>query len=56
MVKEKIFIVISNMYFFNQSRGMKVDFNVIFHPVPMLDFAYVFPNTTTTAQTWGISC
>jgi len=40
----------SNLYFFNQSRGVHVDFNSDIHPVLMPDFADVFFTKVATAQ------
>jgi hypothetical protein len=42
MIMDNIFFLIFNLYFFNQSRGMQVDFNFAFHLVSKPDFAYVF--------------
>jgi len=42
MVEDKIFLAMFNLYFFNQSRGVHVDFNATFHLVSMPDFADVF--------------
>jgi hypothetical protein len=38
------------MYFFNQSRGMQVDFSIAFHLVPMPDFTNVFFVMTVVSQ------
>jgi hypothetical protein len=50
MVRDKIFFVMSNMYFFNQSRGMHMDFSVAFHPVQVPSFAYLFPIKVVAIQ------
>uniref|UniRef100_B9NF87 Uncharacterized protein n=1 Tax=Populus trichocarpa TaxID=3694 RepID=B9NF87_POPTR len=50
IVRDKIFIAMSNMYFFNQSKGMQVDFSVVLHHVRMLDFTDVFPAMAVIAQ------
>jgi len=42
MIMDKIFFLMFNLYFFNQSREMQVDFNFAFHLVSKPDFAYVF--------------
>jgi hypothetical protein len=42
MVRDKISLAMSNLYFFNQSREMQIDFGTSFHLVPMLYFADVF--------------
>jgi hypothetical protein len=42
MVGDKIFLVMSNMYFFNFSKGMQIDFNATFHLVSVPDFTDVF--------------
>jgi hypothetical protein len=49
MVGDKIFLAMSNLYFFNLYRGIQVDFSITFHPVFVLDFADVFPIRTATA-------
>jgi hypothetical protein len=48
MIMDKIFFLMFNLYFFNQSRGMQVDFNFAFHLVLKPDFAYVFSTRATT--------
>ena len=40
---DKIFLTMSNMYFYNRFREMHVDFRVAFHLIPVLDFDDVFP-------------
>jgi hypothetical protein len=50
MFRDKIFFVMSNMYFFNQSREMHMDFNVAFHPVLVPSFADVFPIRVVATQ------
>jgi hypothetical protein len=42
MVEDKIFLIISNLYFFNQLMEMQVDFSDACHSVPVLDFTDVF--------------
>jgi hypothetical protein len=49
-VRDKIFLVVSNLYFSNLSKGMQVDFSVAFHLVLVLDFSNVFPVRATSAQ------
>jgi len=39
----KIFLVMFNMYFFYLLMGMQVNFRLAFHPIPILDFADMFP-------------
>jgi hypothetical protein len=41
-IGDKILIVMSNLYFFNWSRGMLVDFSATFDLVLVLDFEDVF--------------
>ena len=41
-IKDKLFLAISNLYFFNLSRGIQVDFNEIFLNGQVLDFVDVF--------------
>ena len=50
MVWDKIFIVMSNLYFFNQSKWMQMGFNVAFYSVLILDFTGMFPVRAATAQ------
>jgi hypothetical protein len=50
MVGDKIFLAMSNLYFFNQSRGIHVDFNVAFHLVSVLDFTNMFLVRVVVAQ------
>lgn len=50
MVGDKIFLFMSNLYFFNLSRGIQKDFSVVFHLVPMPDFIDVFPIKVVVAQ------
>jgi hypothetical protein len=38
----KLFLAMSNLYFFNLSRGIQVDFNESFPDDQVLDFADVF--------------
>jgi hypothetical protein len=49
-VGDKIFLVISNLYFFNLLRGVQMDFSATFHHVPVLDFAEVFLVRAVIAQ------
>lgn len=42
MVGDKIFLAKSNLYFFNQSRGMLMDFSATFHRVSAPNFIDVF--------------
>jgi hypothetical protein len=39
---DKIFLVISNLYFFYRSKGMQIDFSTTFHLVLVPDFIDVF--------------
>jgi hypothetical protein len=43
MVGDKIFLAMSNLYFFNLLKGIHEDFSVVFHLVLMSDFVDVFP-------------
>jgi len=47
---DKIFLVISNLYFFNLLRRVQVDFSATFHHVTVLDFAEAFPVRAVVAQ------
>lgn len=47
--RDKIFLIIFNLYFFNQSRGIQVDFSATFHLVIVPDFAGVFLAMVVTA-------
>jgi acyl-CoA thioesterase len=38
-VKDKIFLTMSNLYFFNLLRGIQVNFKATFHLALVLDFA-----------------
>lgn len=37
MLGDKIFLAISNLYFFNISKGIRVDFSAVFHPILVPD-------------------
>jgi hypothetical protein len=50
VVRDKIFLAIWNLYFFNYSKGMQVDFSAALLPVPMPDFEFVFPVRVVTAN------
>jgi hypothetical protein len=50
IVGDKIFFTISNLHFFNQSRGVWVDFNVAFNLVLVPDIADVFPIGVVATQ------
>jgi hypothetical protein len=50
MVADKIFLAISTLYLFNQSRGKQVDFNATFHLVLVPDFTGVLPIKFVTTQ------
>jgi hypothetical protein len=50
IVIDKIFLTISNMYFFSLSREMHVDFSAAFYLVPALDFTNIFPARASVAQ------
>lgn len=43
MMGDKIFLAMSNLHFFNLSRGIHVDFIAAFHLVPFPNFKDVFP-------------
>ena len=47
---DKIFLVISNLYFLNLSKGMQVDFSATFHLVLVSNFSDVFLVKATSAQ------
>ena len=47
---DMIFIAMSNLYFFNLSKGKQVDFSAAFHPVPVPDFTDVFPGRASAAK------
>lgn len=53
MVGGKIFLAMSNLYFFNQSRGIHMDFNVAFHLVLVPNFTTIFLVKVVTAQHEG---
>jgi hypothetical protein len=42
MVGDKIFLAMSNMYFFSQSKGIKMNFSDAFYSVLVPDFVVVF--------------
>jgi hypothetical protein len=42
-MRDKIFLAISNLYFFNLLRGIYIELSVAFHLVYIPDFADVFP-------------
>lgn len=42
IVRDKIFLTISNMYFFSLSREMHVDFSAAFYLVLTLDITNIF--------------
>ena len=48
MVGDKIFLVMSSLYFFNQLRIIQVVFNDVFHPVLVPNFTIVFPFRAAT--------
>jgi len=50
VVGDKIFLAMSNLYFFNRSRGMQVDFSAAFHPFTVPDFDDVFPARASAAN------
>jgi hypothetical protein len=50
VVGDKIFLAMSNLYFFNSYRGMQMDFSATFHPIPMLDLENVFPVKAAVAN------
>jgi len=50
MVRDKIFLFISTLYFFNESIGMQVNFSAAFHLVLALDFVDVFHVKDVTAH------
>jgi hypothetical protein len=41
-VGDKIFLAMSNLYFFNCSKGMQMDFSAAFHPILVHDFEDMF--------------
>jgi len=49
MVRQDFFTKF-NLYFFNQSRGMKVYFSAVFHLVPIPNFMDVFHVRAVAAQ------
>ena len=42
MVRDKIFLTMSNMYFFNQSSGIQVNFSDAFYLILVSDFIDMF--------------
>ena len=50
VVGDKIFLAMSNLSFYNQSRDMQMDFSDVFHLVYMPDFEDVFPVLAAFAQ------
>ena len=49
IVRDKIFLVISNLYFFNMFRGMQVNFGAALHPI-LMPFIDVFPIRVAATQ------
>jgi hypothetical protein len=49
IVRDKIFLVISNLYFFNMFRGMQVNFGAALHPI-LMPFIDVFPIRAAATQ------
>ncbi|KAL9372943.1 hypothetical protein Peur_035187 [Populus x canadensis] len=50
VVGDEIFLAMSNLYFFNRSRGIQVDFSAAFHPFTVPDFDNVFPARASAAN------
>ena len=50
IIGDKLFLAMSNFYFFNLSRGIQADFNESFPDGQVLDFADVFPVRPTSTR------